>query len=173
MAHEIGGFMTYRHRNSTKTIMLGCGLLLLMVTVLLGCASGGADTGTTGATSTTVLVSIDEQDIASASMDVRQSAAQGGEMSETPIDLTDASKRAELVALMNGLEKIDWGGSEGIIFLSLNVLLVDGQEYCVIWWPEGKLELVIFASEDGQVRSRTGVVSPEMSAFMEPYLEHQ
>ena len=94
-------------------------------------------------------------------------------MSETPIDLTDASKRAELVALMNGLEKNDWGGSEGIIFLSLNVLLVDGQEYCVIWWPEGKLELVIFASEDGQVRSRTGVVSPEMSAFMAPYLEYQ
>ena len=156
-----GDAMTCFHRYHAKTIILCCTVLLLMLTSALGSTSCGD------------LVSITEQDVASATVVVLSVGSEGFVETEYPIDLAEASKRTELVAAMNTLEKDDWGSTEGMFKLFLEVNLVDGKQYRVIWWDNDRLKLKTIVNEEDQERIGTGVESAEMSAFLAPYLEYR
>jgi hypothetical protein len=149
--------MDWLHRYRPTAILLWCGLVLSLLTVTVACTSCGG------------LVSIKAQDVASATVEVTK---HDFEMSKFPIDLTDPAKQAELVGLMNGLQKLQDSRSHGgTIVVALDVTLVDGGKYAVIWWTGDYLELAFWDAAGNEVRPRSDVESSEMRAFFAPYYE--
>jgi len=127
-------------------------------------------TETTLASSPGGLLRLEEEDLASASVVVH---TPGKDPAEFPIDLADAAERESLLALLNGLEKSDqlWNG--GLFPVSLEVVLTDGQECSVFWFEEQPMELMTVTNATANRGCRTVVISPEMSAFLAPYLKYQ
>jgi len=89
-----------------------------------------------------------------------------------PVDLTDPSAQTELAGVLNSLRRWRGTATEGMARASLEVALVDGREYEVVWWWEtDDLELVIADDEpDGNAR-RIWVRSAEMKRFLASYLD--
>ena len=127
-------------------------------------------TVTTLASSPGGLLFLEEEDLASASVVVH---TPGSDATEFPIDLADPAERESLLALLNGLQKSDqlWNG--GLFPVSLEVMLTDGQECSVLWFDYQPMELVTSTNATANWGCRTVVDSPEMSAFLEPYLRHR
>lgn len=129
-------------------------------------------TETTLAPSPGGLLIVEEGDLASASVSVH-SYGGGSGPAEYPIDLTDPAERRSLLALLNGLEKEDqlWNG--GLFPVRLRVTLTDGQECSVFWFEEQPMELMTVTNATANRGCRTVVESPEMSAFLESYLQYR
>jgi len=70
------------------------------------------------------------------------------------------------------LRKNDQFPNGGLFPVSLRATLTDGQECSILWFENQPMELVTSTNANSG-GGRTVVESPEMSAFLAPYLQYR
>jgi hypothetical protein len=112
-------------------------------------------------------VNIAEEDIVSAQVDGFYV-----EGAPIPIDMSDPFTRKQMAALVNSVRRWHGVATEGMDRAALEVTLVDGQKYRVVWWDNDDLELLITREGDDLPReqqNRFWVRSKDVKLFLEPY----
>jgi hypothetical protein len=123
-------------------------------------------TPTTEAPSSGRLLALDEDDLLSATVTVRSPAS---DPSDFPVDLTDPSARRELLEMLNGCKRLSQRANGGLMPVSLEVKLVDGQECRILWFEDQPLELLTLTNSQVGGSKRLAVDSPALSAYLATY----